>query len=87
LPISHSWPNRRFLRGAGPDRAISYSLRILGHEQGPAGGTADRRRAEPPDVRASRGHPERGLADGQLRHYVVALADAMNHRTRDASTA
>jgi hypothetical protein len=72
--------NWRFLRGAGLDRAVNHSLWILGHEQGSPGGTTDRRWAEPPDVRTSRGHPERGLTDAQLRHYVVAFTDAMRHR-------
>jgi len=69
--------SRGFQRGAGADRPPQDGVRVIGHQQRPARRAADRMRAEPPRVRASRCHPERRLADSELGDDVVPLPDTV----------
>ena len=62
-------------RGPGPNRLREHRVRIIDHEQSPARRTADRRRAETGCFRTAGRHPERGVADRQLRNDVIAFAD------------
>jgi hypothetical protein len=61
--------------GADLDGLREHCVRIINHQQGPAGRAADRRRAEPRRVRPARGNPEGRLPDRQLRNDIVAFAD------------
>jgi hypothetical protein len=65
---------RGLLGGARPDCPLYHGVGVIGHQQGPAGRAADRAWAEPSPVRAGRCHPERRLADSELRDDVVPVA-------------
>jgi hypothetical protein len=64
---------------AGLHRPRDQLIRIIDHQQGPAGRTADRERAEPRPGSSARGHPERSLPDGQLGDDLISLTDPMNN--------
>jgi hypothetical protein len=55
-------------------------VRIVDHDERPAGRAIDLARAEPLHRGRCRRNPERRLADGELRDDVVSIADAMNDR-------
>ena len=70
---------------AGFDSSRKRHVRIVNQQQGPAGGAADRRRAEPRPVRSARGNPESRVPDRQLRNDLIAFADLMKDPRAESS--
>src|SRR6266487_3434021 len=69
--------HRRRFRRAGGYRPPDNRVGVCDHEQRPTGRAVDRARAETLHCRRGRSHPERRLADTELRDDVVVVAHTM----------
>ena len=72
--------DRGELGRTGGDGAGVQGHRILGDEQRPSGRAGDLPGIKALHARVGRGHPEAGIADGQLGDDVVAVTDEMQRR-------
>jgi hypothetical protein len=70
-----SYPSRR--GGTSVHRPVENSFGVTDHQENPAGGPADRQRAEAVPVRPGRSHPERRTLDGELGNDVVSFTNAV----------
>jgi hypothetical protein len=60
--------------GASRNGPSKHGVGIIDYEQSSTGRAANRLRAEARSVRATRGDPEHGVSDRQLRNDVIAVA-------------